>query len=84
MVWLSIKWCPSANSTVCCQAGNAQAVQQASVHPWVAREKLLPLTVLVPMVAQSIVACPVCVRDWCEAWLKGCCASDLPCAWEKC
>lgn len=70
------RWWHSSNSTVGCQAGSAQAVQQAS-----GQEKLLALAVPAPWQRESIGSCPVAIRerDWCARHgCKGCCTSDLP------
>ena len=50
-----------------------------SVHTSeVGTEKILALTVHVQWERASIGSCPVHLRDQGEAWLQGCCTSDLP------
>lgn len=46
-------------------------------------EKLLSLTVLVPLAAQIDRLLSHRAWDQCETWLKGCCTSNLPYLWEK-
>lgn len=64
--------------------GRQSAGGSASLYPPEGgSEKLLSLTVLVPLAAQIDRLLSHRAWDRCETWLKGCCINNLPYLWEK-